>query len=80
MSSPERPPWPRTGHPEIDRQHDLLFALMEHAYDQIGKDGMAPDTSAMYKAVVAFASCSTVHFSYLRLKEAQVDIDPYGLA
>ena len=64
MSSQERPPWPLTGHAEIDRQHALLHALMEHAYVQIGKDGFASDSSALRKAITAFASSSSAHFAF----------------
>jgi hemerythrin-like metal-binding protein len=53
-------PWPRTGHAEIDRQHDRLHDLIAQIYASIAAD----HPSAMRAAITAFAQHAAEHFAY----------------
>ncbi len=53
-------PWPRTGHAEMDRQHDHLHGLIAQVYAGI----RANNKSAIRTAIIAFAEAAAEHFAY----------------
>ncbi len=53
-------PWPRTGHAEMDRQHDRLHDLIAQVYSGIS----ANSHSAIRAAIAAFAEEAAKHFAY----------------
>jgi hemerythrin-like metal-binding protein len=60
MSPDHHLPWPRTGHAEMDRQHDLLHELIARVYAGIG----SKSPSATRSAIAAFAEAAADHFAY----------------